>query len=123
MFTLEQLRDRVNDYREGRMSFVEFEEWYRNSSWGSYDRSGDVLSGAIAAVEAALSSYELDGITEEAFQRELAGAVPPLAQSVFEPMEVYIDFRVESGNNSHQNVYGPSQQTVASNSSFGFSHV
>ena len=118
MFTLEQLQERVTAYREGRMSFDEFEEWYRNSSWGLYDRSGDPISEAISAVEAAFSSYEVDGITEEAFRQELADAVPHFAFAVPQPPEVYSSYRMESGNNSHQYTCDPSQQTVGSNSSW-----
>jgi hypothetical protein len=123
MFTLEQLLEQVNAYREGRTSFDEFEESYRNSSWGFYDRPGDALSEAISGVEAAFSAYEADGISEEAFQQELVDAFRPIASANPDPVEFYSDFRVESGNNSHHNVYGPSPQTVGSSSSFGFSHV
>jgi hypothetical protein len=122
MFTLEELRERVSDYCEGRMLFDEFEEWYRSNSWGHYDRFDDVLSGAIAAVEAAFSDYEVDGITEEHFQRELVASVPAAVLTAPGPTEVYSGFRVESGNNSHQD-HRPSPQKAGSNSSYGFSHA
>lgn len=75
MFTFDQLSEQVTAYREGRVSFDQFEEWFRRHSWGYYDRSGERLSDAIADVQAALSSYETDEITEEDFRLQLEDAV------------------------------------------------
>jgi len=75
MFTFDQLRAKVTAYCDGLIDFGQFEEWFRVHSWGYYDRSGERLSDAIAAVHAALVSYESDDISDEDFRSELADTI------------------------------------------------
>ena len=93
MFTLDELSKQVTAYRDGRIDFDQFEDWYRNNSWGRYDRPGESVSDVIAAIEAAFSSYESDELTEQAFGEELAVAVRPFVWRTRAPIRLVYDER------------------------------
>lgn len=82
MLNLNQLAERIAAYQDQRIDLGEFEEWFRGNSWGSYDRQGEPVSDAIAAIDAALSSFQLGEIGEKALRLELATAGRPFASSV-----------------------------------------
>lgn len=78
MFSLTQLSEQIAAYRAARIDLDAFEDWFRKHSWGSYDRSGDRVSDAIASVEAALFAYESEELNEQQLRQELEAAVRPL---------------------------------------------
>src|SRR5688572_16852333 len=82
MLTLEALSNQIQSYREGRIDCDSFEEWFRSNSWGMYDRRGDQLSNAIAAIEFAFSALDANEIDECLFRQELASAIGPFGQEV-----------------------------------------
>jgi len=127
MLTLNELSEQVAAYRNDRLSFSEFENWFEDDSAGAYDVPE--VRDACIAVDAALSQYHFDGIGESALKAELGNAIsavvpatPSVPMAASELTEVYVDFRMKSGNNSYQDV-GPSPQTMGSNSSYGFTHA
>lgn len=123
MLTISELSERVVAYRDDRLSFSDFENWFEDNSAGAYDVP-DVREACIAT-DAALSQYHFDHIDEIALKAELEKAMRPFASlraDAQESIAAYFDYRVESGNNSHQS-YEPTPQTVGSNSSFGFTHA
>ena len=77
MFSLDALSKKVAAYRSRQIVLDEFEEWFRGSSWGWYDKAGEPLSDVIAAVEIAISSYESGELTEDELRKELAAAIAP----------------------------------------------
>jgi len=79
MLSLKELSQQIDSYREKRIDVAAFENWFRNASWGSYDRSGDAISDAIAAVRQALSELEFEEIDEAVLREELVAAVHPSA--------------------------------------------
>jgi hypothetical protein len=80
MLSLDQLSKQIDACRSG-LDIDTFEDWFRRSSWGSYDRPGEPLSDAIASIEVALSRYDSGELNEQGFVEELANAVPQLASS------------------------------------------
>jgi hypothetical protein len=79
MFSLSELAQKIDAYNDRKIELVEFEEWFRRNSWGFYDREGESLSDAIAAVDMALTSFELNEIGENELRLELAAANRPFA--------------------------------------------
>jgi hypothetical protein len=73
MLSLDELSKQASAY----VDVEAFEQWFRDNSWGSYDRPSDPLSAAIAAVEMALSSYSSEEIDEDELREELANALHP----------------------------------------------
>jgi hypothetical protein len=80
MLSLTDLLARVAACVSGEMSASDFEDWFQRVSWGMYDRRGDPMSDAIAAVESVLSGYDLGEISEGTLREELASAIHPFAQ-------------------------------------------
>jgi hypothetical protein len=77
MFSLEDLSRQIEIHRDRQISSAAFEDWFRRSSWGWYDRKGDSLSDAIAAVDAILTEYDSGEIPDIDLAAELATAFSP----------------------------------------------
>ena len=75
MFTIEELSQKIADYRNGLISFEHLENWFECSSHGAY-ADADVKQ-AYAAVDAAFSQYHFDRTGEEVLKEELANAILP----------------------------------------------
>jgi hypothetical protein len=122
MLEIDDVLRAIADYQSGRASLGEFADWLRAASRKKFAESEEVRH-AICEADSLYSEVCFGGMSEAKFREELASAIRPFARSSAEVWDaVYIDFRVESGNNSHQDTQ-PSTQTTGSNSSFGFSHA
>jgi hypothetical protein len=75
MFTLNELSEQIAAYRDDRLLFAEFENWFEDNSAGVYDVPG--LREACIAVDAALSRYHFDHVGEVVLKSELANASRP----------------------------------------------
>ncbi|MGD0868384.1 MAG: hypothetical protein ABSB88_02445 [Bryobacteraceae bacterium] len=82
MLSLNALAEEIAAYRDRRIDAADFEDWFRHNSWGYYDRQGEPLSDAIAAVDVLLSSFEFGEIGEDELRLELATANRAFASSV-----------------------------------------
>ena len=82
MFNVDDLAERAFDYRSGRISFDDFEDWFRVHFRGAYEHVDQQVRDVAAAVEAAFSRHYFEGIDEPDFQKELATAVRPFYQIV-----------------------------------------
>ena len=81
MFTVEALSERIRAYQSSH-DLQAFEDWFRSESWGWYDRSGEPLSDAIAAVEFSLAAFDDGEIDEDSLRKELAVAIRPFVPPV-----------------------------------------
>jgi hypothetical protein len=104
MLTVEELAQHISAYKQGYVSFEEFENWFEDNSSGSYASSE--LRDPCAAVSAAISEYYFDQIGEDALREELANAIAPFLLG-----PVYVSVR--------EIVVGkPLVQTLSANRSF-----
>jgi hypothetical protein len=81
MLKLEELADKLNEYRSQQIDFDDFEDWFRTNSRGAYSRKGEKISDVVSRVECALSRFRFEGIAQELFLVELANAIHPFAFS------------------------------------------
>jgi hypothetical protein len=78
MLNLDELLEQVAACRDEKLSIDDFEDWFRTASKGVYSRQDDA-SKASAAIEAAFSKFDFQGIDEPSLRGELAAAVLPFA--------------------------------------------
>lgn len=105
MFTLEEISDKIVDYRHGLLSLGEFEEWFEDHATAdAYD--DPQLNLVCIAIDAALSAFHFDNIGADATKRELEHAIPqfPLGPVYARARKVVIGSRspetVETGTST-----------------------
>jgi hypothetical protein len=73
MFSLSELSNHIAAYKDERIPFSVFENWFEDNSAGAYDVPE--LKAACIAVDAALAEYHFDDVPEDRLKERLAGAV------------------------------------------------
>lgn len=69
MFTLDELRERIEAYRDNRASRREFYDWFEAHSFDAYEKAE--LREACVAVDSAFSEFFFDYIGEESLKEKL----------------------------------------------------
>jgi len=77
MLTVEQLAERIEEYRSGSMSLSAFEDWFCDQSWNIHQTKKQNEIDAVFAVEAALARRHSDGLDEQHLKLELDNAIRP----------------------------------------------
>src|SRR5271165_5890928 len=88
MLSLEELSLQIQAYRDARISFAQFENWFEDNCAGSYDDPG--LHDVCISVDAALSEYHFDQVGEKALRAEL--------ENVFRPFVVCAEIVLHDAN-------------------------
>jgi hypothetical protein len=79
---LDNLADQVASYEAGRISFDDFQDWFRTDSRGVYASENEPVRTAVAGIEAALSKFHFQDHDETALLVELARIVSPFSRTV-----------------------------------------
>ena len=80
MFTVDELLQKVEEYRGNRMSLRDLDRWFEDNIDG--DPHADAAAEQLRlAVDAALAAYHFDHIGEASFREELAEAIRPYQRS------------------------------------------
>jgi hypothetical protein len=131
MFSLSELSNRIAAYKDGRLPFSEFENWFEDNSAGAYDVPE--LKAACIAVDAALAEYHFDDVCEDRLKEQLGNSVRPFVAYSAEPWTPQLvstpivwnyvvapanSMFVSIGANSNANVAPIPAQTAGSNSAW-----
>jgi hypothetical protein len=86
MFTLEQVREQIDAYRDARISRNELFDWFEAYSFDAYEDEN--LRPICVAIDTAFSEFLYDGIEEGALRQELASAVRPFVSQSKSPVSI-----------------------------------
>lgn len=72
MITAEQIRERLSDYKRGKTSFEDFDDWFAANSWNAHRICPSSLQNLIYEVEAKLAEYTGGYVDESSLRTNLA---------------------------------------------------
>jgi hypothetical protein len=79
MFTIDELQQQIEAYRDARASRQDLFDWFESRSFDAYENHG--LRAICVAIDTAFSEFFYDGSDEETLKKELATAVRAFALS------------------------------------------